>query len=102
MSAVTEHAQTSHDGNYTLQTARDTADNEVTNEMKKITSNARLLEENTKTSKGAVWCSVCKGTGAIMSSQVWPQESESEPHTADRSVEFLSVEYSYNKSSMTE
>ncbi|XP_047451649.1 telomere repeats-binding bouquet formation protein 1 [Mugil cephalus] len=80
---VVKLAPAGRNGNNELQTTRNTNNNEMMNEMKKITSNIQPLEDNTKTIDGAVWCSVCKGTGAIMSSQVWPQERDSEPHAAD-------------------
>lgn len=52
-----------------------------------------MQEEKAKTRGGGVWCSVCKGTGALMSSHQQSLEGGREPHPADKSVEFLGVDF---------
>lgn len=58
-----------------------------------VSSKLSMQEEKAKTSGGGVWCSVCKGTGALMSSHQQSLEGGREPHPADKSVEFLRVDF---------
>lgn len=81
------------DNSFRHQTVRNVIKNKNDSELKHMSSNLSLQEETAKTSGGGVWCSLCKGTGAIMSSHLQPLDGGREPHTADKSVEFLSVDY---------
>ncbi|TMS05733.1 Telomere repeats-binding bouquet formation protein 1 [Larimichthys crocea] len=53
------------------------------NELKNVSSDLSMQEERAATSAGDVWCSVCKGTGVLMSSRQQSLEGGREPHTAD-------------------
>lgn len=78
--------------NIKLQTVRNMLKNEKGGELKNVSSNFSMREEKTKTSWGGR-CSVCKGTGALMSSPQQSLEGGRELPTADKSVEFLRVDY---------
>lgn len=67
--------------------------NEKDSEVMNMGSNLSMSEEKAATSGGDAWCSVCKGTGALKSSHLGSGEGGREPHTADKSVEFLGVDY---------
>lgn len=88
-----KHVEAGSDNNIELQTVRNENNNENDSKLKKMSSSLSVREEKAKTSGGHVWCSVCKGTGALMSSHVQALEGSREPHTADKSVEFLCVDY---------
>ncbi|KAE8296384.1 Telomere repeats-binding bouquet formation protein 1 [Larimichthys crocea] len=53
------------------------------NELKNVSSDLSMQEERAATSAGDVWCSVCKGTGVLVSSRQQSLEGGREPHTAD-------------------
>lgn len=65
--------------------------NENDSELKKMSSNLSMQEDKSKSSGLDVRCSVCKGTGALMSSHLESLEGSREPHTAgqhtDKSVQ---------------
>ncbi|KAM8751144.1 telomere repeats-binding bouquet formation protein 1 isoform 2-T2 [Acanthopagrus schlegelii] len=68
--------------NIKLQTVRNMLKNEKGGELKNVSSNFSMREEKTKTSWGGR-CSVCKGTGALMSSPQQSLEGGRELPTAD-------------------
>lgn len=78
--------------NIKLHTVRNMLKNEKDGELKNVSSNLSTWEEKTKSSRGGR-CLVCKGTGALMSSPQQSLEGGREPPTADKSVEFLNVDY---------
>lgn len=78
--------------NIKLQTVRNMLKNEKDGELKNVSSNFSTWEEKTKSSRGGR-CLVCKGTGALMSSPQQSLEGGREPPTADKSLEFLNVDY---------
>lgn len=51
------------------------------------------LSSHNETSEGDVRCSMCKGTGALMSSHIMPLEGASNQLEANRLVELLCVCY---------
>ncbi|XP_037621961.1 telomere repeats-binding bouquet formation protein 1 [Sebastes umbrosus] len=71
------------DNSFKHQTVRNVIKNKNDSELKHMSSNLSLQEETAKTSGGGVWCSLCKGTGAIMSPHLQPLDGGREPHTAD-------------------
>lgn len=88
-----KHVEAEGDNNIKLQTVRNVIKKENNSELKNMSSNLCMSEEMAETSGGDVRCSVCKGTGALMSSHLRSVEGGREPHPADKSVEFLGVDY---------
>ncbi|KAA8590200.1 hypothetical protein FQN60_014134 [Etheostoma spectabile] len=76
-----EHIEAGGD-NY-IQTFRNVIKNRNDSKLKHMSSNISIQEEKAKTSEGDMWCSVCKGTGALKSSHLQSLEGGKEPHTAD-------------------
>ncbi|KAF1386619.1 hypothetical protein PFLUV_G00096740 [Perca fluviatilis] len=76
-----EHVEAGGD-NY-IQTFRNVIKNTSDRELKHMSSSLSMQEGKAKTSEGDVWCSMCKGTGALKSSHLRPVEGGREPHTAD-------------------
>ncbi|XP_051239392.1 telomere repeats-binding bouquet formation protein 1 [Dicentrarchus labrax] len=74
------------DDNVQLKTVRNMIVNENDGELKNKSFSVSIWEEKAKTSGGDVWCSVCKRTGALMSSHLQALERGREPHTADNQL----------------
>lgn len=60
-----------------------------TDKVARMSSKISLQEEKAESSRGGVQCSVCKGTGAVMSFHQLSLEGVREPHPEDKSVEFF-------------
>ncbi|XP_068579414.1 telomere repeats-binding bouquet formation protein 1 [Cebidichthys violaceus] len=67
-----------------LQTVRNVIKIKNGSEPKQVSSHLSMQKEKAETSGGSVWCSVCNGTGALMSSHPQSLEGGREPHTADK------------------
>ncbi|XP_076590122.1 telomere repeats-binding bouquet formation protein 1 [Chaetodon auriga] len=74
------------DNNIKLHTVGDMIKNESDSELKNVSSNLSMLEAKARSSGGDVWCSVCKGSRALMSSHVQSLEGGRELHTADNQL----------------
>ncbi|XP_044050760.1 telomere repeats-binding bouquet formation protein 1 isoform X2 [Siniperca chuatsi] len=81
-----KHVEAGGDNNIKPQTVRHVLKNGQDSELKNMNSNLSMQEERAKTNGGDVWCSVCKGTGALMSSHLRSIEGGREPHTADNQL----------------
>ncbi|XP_041794576.1 telomere repeats-binding bouquet formation protein 1 [Chelmon rostratus] len=72
--------------NIKLHTVRDMIKSESASELKNMSSNINMQEVKANSRGGDVWCSVCKGTGALMSSQLQSLEGGRELHSADNQL----------------
>uniref|UniRef100_A0A3Q3IX65 Myb-like domain-containing protein n=1 Tax=Monopterus albus TaxID=43700 RepID=A0A3Q3IX65_MONAL len=80
-SSTVKHAEAEGDNSSKLHTFRNMITKENDSQVKKISLST--LKVKAKTSGEDMQCSVCRGTGALMSSHVWSLEGGREPHTAD-------------------
>ncbi|XP_054864995.1 telomere repeats-binding bouquet formation protein 1 [Amphiprion ocellaris] len=76
-------AQAGGDSSIKLETVRNIVENDDNSEMKKTANSLSAWGGKSTTSGGGVWCSACKGTGALMSSHIQSLGSGSELQTAN-------------------
>ncbi len=81
------------DNNIELQTVRNVINSKNDSELKNRGSSLNVQEGKAEASGGDVWCSVCKGTRALMSFCPQTLEGSRGPHTTDKSVEFVSFDF---------
>ncbi|XP_054475755.1 telomere repeats-binding bouquet formation protein 1 [Anoplopoma fimbria] len=81
-----KHVEAGADNNIKLQTVRNVIKIQNDSELKQMSSNLSMQRETAKASGGAVWCSVCNGTGALMPSHLQSLEGCREPRTADNQL----------------
>ncbi|XP_059191722.1 telomere repeats-binding bouquet formation protein 1 [Centropristis striata] len=82
-----KNVEAGRDNNIELQTVRNVIKNKNDGEPRNMSSNLSMQEEKAETIGRDAWCSVCKGTGALMSSSLmWSLEGGRELPTADNQV----------------
>ncbi|XP_034391039.1 telomere repeats-binding bouquet formation protein 1 [Cyclopterus lumpus] len=81
-----KHGEAGAGNNIKLHTVRNVIKIKNDSELKQMSSNLRMQKEKTKTTGGAVCCSVCNGTGALTSSHLQSLEGGREPRTADNQL----------------
>uniref|UniRef100_A0A3Q3EZ40 Telomere repeats-binding bouquet formation protein 1-like n=1 Tax=Labrus bergylta TaxID=56723 RepID=A0A3Q3EZ40_9LABR len=94
---------TAKDGDNTeLHTARNVIKSD--SEQRDMCSDSSMLVRTTKTSGDDVWCPVCKGSGALVTSHLQPLEGDRAPQTADGNLFKLpaAVKHSVPKETMKE
>nr|XP_046250625.1 telomere repeats-binding bouquet formation protein 1 isoform X10 [Scatophagus argus] len=69
-----------------IHTVRNMTKDDNDNVPRNVSSSLSMQEEKAKTSGGDVWCSVCKGTGTLMSSHLQSLEGGRELLTADNQL----------------
>nr|XP_020508557.1 telomere repeats-binding bouquet formation protein 1-like isoform X1 [Labrus bergylta] len=92
---------TAKDGDNTeLHTARNVIKSD--SEQRDMCSDSSMLVRTTKTSGDDVWCPVCKGSGALVTSHLQPLEGDRAPQTADGNLFKLpaAVKHSVPKETM--
>ncbi|KAM7003482.1 telomere repeats-binding bouquet formation protein 1 [Tautogolabrus adspersus] len=97
-----KHLIAKDDYNTEHHTARNVIKND--SEWRNMCSDSSMLVRMTKTSGDDVWCPVCKGPGALMTSQLQPLEGDGAQQPADRNLFKLpaAVKHSVPKETMKE
>ncbi|XP_068458250.1 telomere repeats-binding bouquet formation protein 1 isoform X3 [Clinocottus analis] len=81
-----KHVEAVAHNNIEPQTVRNVIKIKNPSELKQMSSNSKMQKEKTKITGGAVCCSVCNGTGALMSSHVKSLEGGRVSRTADNQL----------------
>ncbi|KAK9516788.1 hypothetical protein VZT92_024699 [Zoarces viviparus] len=81
--AHSKNVEAGGEHNIQLQTVRNVVKSKDDSGLKQGSSHLSTQREKAGSSGGSVWCSVCNGTGALMSSHPQSLEGGREPRTAD-------------------